>query len=95
LIHSAKADDAVASALVAKRNPVIEAIRAEERAEGIAEGRAEGMASAVIALLTTRGVSLDHRDRDRILDERDLARLERWIARAIACTSAAELLAEP
>jgi hypothetical protein len=30
-----------------------------------------------------------------ILGERDAARLERWIARAITCTAAAELLAEP
>jgi len=38
---------------------------------------------------------LDPADRDRILRERDPARLERWLARAIACGSAAELLAEP
>jgi hypothetical protein len=107
LIHSAKADDAVARALVAKRNPVIEAIRAEDRAEssaegkaaGIAEGKAagiaEGKAEAVVALLVARGVSLDRRERDLILGERDPARLERWIVRAIACTSVAALLAEP
>jgi len=87
LIHSAKADDAVARALVAKHNPVIEAIRAEDRAQGKAE--------AVVALLAARGVSLDREEREQILGERDPARLERWIARAIACTSAAELLAEP
>jgi hypothetical protein len=103
---SAKADDAVARALVAKRNPVFEAIRAEDRAEsraagiaegkaaGMAEGKAAGMAEAVIALLVAR-VSPDRRERDLIVGERDPARLERWITRAITCTSVAALLAEP
>jgi Uma2 family endonuclease len=99
LIHRVKADDAVARALVARRNPVFEAIRAEDRAEGHvegkAEGRVEGKAEAVIALLEARGISLDQRARDRILGERDPRRLDRWITRAIVCTSVAALLAEP
>ena len=103
LIRRAKADDAVARALVAKHNPVFEAIRSDDRAEaeakgeakGEAEGKAKGKAEAVVAVLIARGVSLDHRQRDQILGERDPARLERWIARAVACTSVAELLAEP
>jgi Uma2 family endonuclease len=47
LIHSAKSDDAVARALLAKNNPVLAAYRAEGeakvRAEGLLEGRAEGL----------------------------------------------------
>jgi len=42
LIRSAKADDAVARALLVKRNPVLEAARAQERAEGKQEGLVEG-----------------------------------------------------
>jgi hypothetical protein len=42
LIHSVKTDDAVARALIARHNPVIEAIRVEERAEGKAQGKFEG-----------------------------------------------------
>ena len=103
LLHSAKADDAVARALVAKHNPVIEAVReegraegtAQGRAEGVAQGRVEGMAQALVGLLAARGVALDQTERDRILGERDLARLERWIARAATCASSTELLAEP
>ncbi|HEU4732482.1 MAG TPA: Uma2 family endonuclease [Kofleriaceae bacterium] len=103
LIHSAKADDAVARALLARRNPVLEAVRAEDRAEGRAEGKAEGraegkaegMARAVLAVLYARGVPLDGAEHDRIVAERDPARLERWIVRAVACRSAAALLAEP
>jgi hypothetical protein len=40
------------------------------------------------------GVPVSPVERDRILGERDPARLGRWIARAIGCTSVAELLSE-
>jgi hypothetical protein len=107
LVRSARTDDAVARALVAKHNAVIEAIRAEDRAEsraegkaegraeGKAEGKAEGLAEAIVAMLSARGVRTSPGERDRILGERDPARLARWIARAIGCTSVAELLSEP
>ena len=95
LLHSAKADDAVARALVAKHNPVIEAARAEDRAEGIAQGMAQGLAQAIVGVLGARGVPLSRGERDRLLGERDVARLERWIAGAVTCGSAAELLAAP
>jgi hypothetical protein len=85
LIHSAKPDDAVARALVAKRNPVIEALRAEEQRRGKAE--------AIIAVLAARDVPLKRTERDRILSEPELARLERWLARAATCKSAAGLFA--
>jgi len=110
MIHSAKADDAVVRALDAKGNPVLAALRAESkaegraegraegkaegRAEGKAEGRAEGKAEAIIALLVARGVSLERAERDLILGERDFGRLERWIARAVVCTSVAELFGD-
>jgi hypothetical protein len=34
-------------------------------------------------------------ERARILDERDAARLDRWLARAVTCMTADELFAEP
>jgi len=98
LIHTVKVDDEIARALVAKRNPVIEAIRAEGRQEaearGMAEGLCRGKAEPLIAMLAARG-ALVEAQRGRILAERDVSRLERWIDRAIAGASAAELLAEP
>jgi flagellar biosynthesis/type III secretory pathway protein FliH len=98
LIDSARTDDAMARALIARRNPVIEAMRARGKAEGVRRGEAKGLrrgkAEAVIALLAARRVRLNHTLRNRILGERDLARLERWLARALACTSAAEFLAD-
>ena len=42
LVDRLRADDTIARALVARRNPVIEAIRREERDEGHREGHREG-----------------------------------------------------
>jgi flagellar biosynthesis/type III secretory pathway protein FliH len=44
LVHMAKSDDAVARALLAKKNPVIDAAIREGRAEADAQGRAAGEA---------------------------------------------------
>jgi Uma2 family endonuclease len=90
VIHNAKADDAVARALLARRNPVL----VQNRVEGRAEGRAQGKAEAVIVLLTARGVAVDSATRARILAERDPQRLDRWIVSATSCTQAAELFAD-
>jgi Uma2 family endonuclease len=67
---------------------------ARGRAEGVARGRAEGWAEAVLSLLALRGLAPDREARERILAERDLARLGRWLAHASTCRSVAELLAE-
>jgi Uma2 family endonuclease len=86
LIHTVKVDDDLARALVIKRNPVIEAIRADDRAQAKAE--------TLVAILAARG-QLDEPRRVGILAERDLARIERWISRAIAGASIGEIFAEP
>jgi len=99
MVHAAKADDAVARALVARRNPVIEAVRAEDRAaskaegkiEGKIEGKAEGKIEALIAILAARGID-PGAARDRIVEERDPHRLDRWIARAATASTLAEVL---
>jgi Uma2 family endonuclease len=44
LIHAAKADDAMARALLLKNNPVLEATRAQDRVTARAEGKREGLA---------------------------------------------------
>ncbi|HEU4731480.1 MAG TPA: hypothetical protein VFT22_26480, partial [Kofleriaceae bacterium] len=54
--------------------------RAESEAEGKLKGRIEGTAEAVVAVLAARGLVLDRGERDRILGERDPARLARWLA---------------
>ncbi|HEX3482727.1 MAG TPA: Uma2 family endonuclease [Kofleriaceae bacterium] len=107
LVHAAKADDSMARALIAKRNPVIEAVRAQDRAEGkakglaegkakgLAEGKAKGKAEALVDVLALRNLPVDDAARSRILGEQDLARLQRWLSRAMTCATVAELFAEP
>jgi hypothetical protein len=80
--------------LLAKRNPVIEAARAHDRAAAEQKGIARGQAESLIAVLDARRVALGSADRARILGERDPAILARWIMRAATCTEVAELFIE-
>jgi len=93
LLHAAKADDAMACALIAKHNPAIEAVKSEALQQGLAHGILQGRAEAVLDLLALRGIAVDAADRTRILGEADPAQLGRWLARATTCTAAAELFA--
>jgi len=85
MVHAAKADDSVARALVARRNPVIEAVRAEDRAASKIE--------ALVAILAARDID-PGAARERIVVERDPHRLDRWIARAATASTLAEVLDE-
>jgi hypothetical protein len=85
LVRAIKADDAVAKALRAKRHPEFLAERAE--------GWAEAMAGSVIAVLAARGLDLHDDQRQRIVDERSLTQLERWVKAAAICATVTELLA--
>ena len=95
LLHAAKADDAVARALIAKRNPEIEAAIATQAlqawAEGKREGFADGMAETLLAILDARGIALEVAERMRIRSERNPAILARWAVRAATCDTAARL----
>ena len=91
LVHTVKADDAVARALLAKHNPVLEATKTEAHAQGHLAGKRE----ALLLLLGVRGISLDDAARERILQERDPARLDRWLTRAATDLTTAELFAAP
>jgi Uma2 family endonuclease len=83
MVHAAKADDAVARALVARRNPVIEAVRAEDRATSKIE--------ALLAILAARNID-PGAARERIVRERDPHRLDRWITRAATASTLADVL---
>jgi Uma2 family endonuclease len=103
LVSAAKADDAVARALLLKRNQVLEAALASRRregklegktegkAEGKTEGKAEGKAEAVLAVLAARGVAVSGAQRERILGVRSEVVLDRWVAAAITCATVDEL----
>jgi Uma2 family endonuclease len=106
LVKAVRMDDAIARALILKNNPVIAAEKAashwqgkvEGRVEGRAHGRQDGVVEGVqrslLQLLAARGMAFDEADRARILAERDLQRLERWLARAVHATSLADVLAD-
>ena len=95
MLHAARADDEIARALVVRHNPVIEAVRAEDRAAAKAEGDQEGFlrgkAEAVLVVLAARRVAVGDAERVRILSEQDPAQLDRWLAKAAICARSAEL----
>jgi hypothetical protein len=59
----------------------------EERRLGVTEARVH----AVLTVLRVRGIAVSGEERERILAEKDPARLERWLERAILATSLAEV----
>ena len=59
------------------------------------EGRTEEAVRAVLAVLRVRGIAVPDATRERILSEKDPARLERWLERAVLAASVAEVIDEP
>jgi Uma2 family endonuclease len=95
LVGAASADDAMAEALIAKRNRVlVQALDAAE-ARGKALGKALGKAEALIVMLLTRGLVVRPTDARRIRQTRDEATLDDWLSRAATCSSTADLLGAP
>jgi hypothetical protein len=62
---------------------------------GKTEGRAEEAGRAVLTALRVRGIAAPDAARERILTEKDPARLERWLERAILASSVEDVLNEP
>lgn len=93
LLHEAKIDRAILRALLARHAAGGAAERPAAPAERLAEGFAEGWAEVILAMLVARDLCVSWLEQEQLLVERDLARLERWSARAATCASAAELLA--
>jgi len=89
LVSAGSADDAVARALLAKRNAVVEeALDARH-----ARGRTDGLRDAIITLLEARGLEPSSQEQRRLFATVDEALLRRWLVAAATCTSVAELLA--
>jgi hypothetical protein len=55
----------------------------------------DGVQRSLLQLLAARGLALDEADRARILETRDLQRLERWLDRALHGERIADVLADP
>jgi hypothetical protein len=65
---------------------------ARGKAEGKAEGLREGKTAALLTVLAARGLAVDAAARARLEACADLARLDRWLARALTVASAREAL---
>lgn len=76
---------------------VVAMLKTWERAriEARTEGELARGARDVLAVLRVRGIAVSAAARKRILSEKDPARLERWLERAIVAASVAEVFDEP
>jgi hypothetical protein len=63
--------------------------------QGRTEGRVEEAARAVLTVLQARSIAVPDAARDRVLTQKDPARLERWLAKAAVASSLAEVIDEP
>jgi hypothetical protein len=91
LLDAALADNAVAEALIAKGNPVLQKREADAEAKGEAKGKAE----SILAFLAARGIAVSPAQGQEILSCQDLDRLNRWLERAALASSADAITAEP
>jgi hypothetical protein len=64
-------------------------------AQGEAQGVVHARAQDVLTVLHARGVAVRDAERDRILAEKDAARLERWLAKAAVASSLGEVIDDP
>lgn len=101
VVDVARADDGMARALLAKRNPVLEEALTSARAraldegrdEGRVEGRVEATAAAIVAVLFARGLAPTAAEQSRILAMWDVEELAQCLAIAATCTAVGELFA--
>lgn len=85
------------------QDPLVKKIYGQGRKEGLDEGRKAGLdegmqsarASDVLMVLRVRGIAVTDDARQRILAEKDIQRLERWLEKAIVASSLTEVFAEP
>jgi hypothetical protein len=68
---------------------------AKDRAKAKEEGARQREARALLTVLRGRGMAVPDAIRDRILAEKDPARLERWLERAGTSATVAEVLGDP
>jgi Uma2 family endonuclease len=92
LVETARADNAVAAALIAKKNPVIEGALREGEARGEARGVLAGKIESLLAILSTRGIAVPKKARKRILAASKEKQVDAWLRRAVTATSVDEML---
>ncbi len=69
----------------------LEAVKEEGRQEGIETGRQDALATAIVDLLTARGLAIDAETHARIRDCRDTQTLQRWLLAAARVDTATTL----
>ena len=92
LVSAARAEDAIARALLARRHPVFEAAMAARHADGVAVGRLEALRLALTRVLEGRGLLPTASEREQ-LERASEADLVRWLGAAAQCGSVAALIA--
>lgn len=100
LVDAVSSDDAVAQALLVKKNPVITTAldgaklegRAEGRLEGERKGERKGEIRALLAVLAARGLKVRKKQEKQIRATEDETVIASWLMRAVTCTSVDELL---
>jgi Uma2 family endonuclease len=95
LVKAAKADDAMARGLLAKRNRVLLRALGAARIEGKIEGKIEGAAEAILTVLAGRGLRVSAAQEALVRSTGDAPTLRRWLLRAGACRTTTELLRDP
>jgi hypothetical protein len=97
LLDAAEADNAVARALLAKKNPVLAEILTEGEKKGLAEGEKKGVresrAADILMVLTTRGIPVPAEVEQQIAGCSDPALLSLWLKRAVTANRAEEVVA--
>ena len=88
LVEAAKADDAMAAALLAKKNPVLEQALRASQAQGVLAGKIESL----LAILSARGIPVTKKAEKKIRAAADEAQIDAWLRRAVTAASADEVL---
>jgi hypothetical protein len=91
LLDAAAADMAVAQALIARGNPVIEEHAQAREARGYRRGKSETQRQVLHLVLAQRSLELDAQQRARVEACEDPDLLDRWLHRAFTATHAGEI----
>lgn len=90
LVETAKADDAIASALLAKKNPVIETALRKSQARGVLEGKI----ASLLAILAARNIDVPKKAEKKIREAKKQERVDLWILRALKAKRLDDVLSE-
>lgn len=91
LFDAAAIDDALASALLAKKNRLIEAAKDAATAAATVAATAATMAESVLQVLDARKVALSASDRERARACTDVEQLSAWLRKAAVATRRSEV----